>query len=156
MGNITAASEWVSEADLERREEEWVDAVLLGALERIEFGWEQGSLYGDGGGFGLAVSDEDALTFCLVGAINASAAALRLDSFVRARAKRRLARALGEDPRSDAAIVNVPARNRARTAAAPNTAGSAMGSRAPKTPRRDCSSSHSSTSRQKIPQSATE
>ena len=105
MGNITAASEWVSEADLERREEEWVDAVLLGALERIEFGWEQGSLYGDGGGFGLAVSDEDALTFCLVGSINASAAALRLDSFVRARAKRRLARALGEDPRSDAAIV---------------------------------------------------
>lgn len=63
------------------REEEWVDAVLLGALERIEFGWEQGSLYGDGGG--LAVSNEDALTFCLVGAVNASAAALRFDSLVR-------------------------------------------------------------------------
>ena len=69
------------------RDKEWVGAVLLGALERIEFGWEQGSLYADGGG--LAVSDEDALIFCLVGAVNASAAALRFDSLVRSRAKRR-------------------------------------------------------------------
>ena len=102
MGNITAASEWVSEADLERREEEWVDAVLLGALERIEFGWEQGSFYGDG--LGHAVSDEDALTFCLLGAVDASARALRFDFLVRSRAKRRLALALGKERRDDYAV----------------------------------------------------
>jgi hypothetical protein len=77
--------------------------VLLGALERIEFGWQQGSFFGDGSGFDVYFADE-ALAFCLLGAVDDSASTLHMDRYVSARAKRRLAGALGEERRSDNAV----------------------------------------------------
>jgi hypothetical protein len=98
------ASEWASDAELEQREQEWAEAVLRGALDRIRFGWHQGSLFGDGTGH-YATAGDQVLAYCLLGAVEAAAADLRLDVVVAARAKRLLAQALGKDGRNDNAVV---------------------------------------------------